>query len=400
MKPNLFFAPTTALLAVGILLAGGCQPAGLPIGTVSPSPSSSPSLEPTEEATASPDPSATQSPGPTPMPFSLLVTVAGYGAEGFANGTGSAVGFRYPAGLALHPDGTLLVADQQNHRIRRMTLDGVVTTFAGLGTAGTTNGATDSARFNTPIDVAADASGSVYVADLYNRVIRKIDVSGQVSTFAGGMGTAPAHLDGTGTNARFGSPEGIAVDASGSVYVADSHFHRIRKISPQGEVTTLAGTGESGFADGDAQTEAKFNQPYDVVVDASGKVYVLDRQNARVRVIGLDGQVSTLAGSGQEGHQDGAGASATFNKPVGLALGPDGHVYVADGENHRIRRIAADGTVSTVAGNGEFGLASGWGYSPRVALTTPMKNPRGLVVTASGSLYVSELWNHVIRRLY
>ncbi|NEV95103.1 hypothetical protein G3567_13255, partial [Psychroflexus sp. YR1-1] len=216
---------------------------------------------------------------------------------------------------------------------------------------GFADGTGSSAQFNYPIGVAVDASGTVYVADANNHRIRKITPAGAVSTLAG---STYGFADGTGISAQFANPTGVAVDASGTVYVADQFNHRIRKITSAGVVSTLAGNIR-GFADGEGSS-AQFNNPLGVTLDASGNVYVADGSNHRIRKITSARVVSTLAGS-IRGFADGEGNSAQFNYPTGVAVDASGTVYVTDYFNHRIRKITAAGVVSTLAGSGVSGFA-------------------------------------------
>ncbi len=200
-----------------------------------------------------------------------------------------------------------------------------------------------------PTGVAVDGAGNVYVADRYNHRIRKITASGVVSTLAG---SASGYTDGTGTSAKFKNPTGVAVDGAGNVYVADYNNHGIRKITTSGVVSTLAGI-TYGYTDGTG-TSAKFKNPYGVAVDGAGNVYVADRDNHRIRKITTSGVVSTLAGSSQ-GYTDGTGTSAQFAYPFGVAVDGTGNVYVADESNHRIRKITLSAgsaeTTETITAN-------------------------------------------------
>jgi sugar lactone lactonase YvrE len=247
-------------------------------------------------------------------------------------------------GVAVDASGTAYVADTFNNRIRKITSAGVVTTLAGSGSAAFADGAGTSASFNVPGSVAVDASGTVYVADSGNNRIRKITSAGVVTTLAGSGSYEFA--DGVGTSASFnfifnyGIVAGsVAVDASGAVYVADSGNHCIRKITSDGVVTTLAGSGSAAFADG-AGTSASFYNPHGVAIDAFGTVYVADLSNNRIRKVSAAGVVTTLAGSGNAAFADGTGTSAFFSSPTGVAVdATSGTVYVADSGNSRIRII-------------------------------------------------------------
>jgi sugar lactone lactonase YvrE len=315
-------------------------------------------------------------------------TLAGSGAEDFADGTGVAAKFRQPHGIALDGSGNLYVADTDNHRIRKIVIaTGVVTTLAGSGTGGYADGTGTAAQFNYPNGIAVHSSGNVYVADSANNRIRKITPAGEVSTFAG-SGTS-GYADGTGTAAKFNSPSGVAVDSSGNVYVVESY--RIRKITPEGVVSTFAGRSSSGSADGTG-TAATFNSASGIAVDSSGNVYVADTQNHRIRKITSAGVVTTLAGSAQ-GSADGTGTAAQFKRPSGVAVDSSGNVFVADTENHRIRKITAAGVVTTLAGSAS-GYADGTGaaakfYSPYY----------GVAVDSNGTVYVADSTNHRIRKI-
>jgi sugar lactone lactonase YvrE len=282
-------------------------------------------------------------------PGGTVTTLAG-STQGYAEGSGTAAKFSSPRGVAVDSAGTVYVADSWNHRIRRITLGGEVTTLAG-GSGGYAEGTGTAAQFDNPQSVALDGEGNVYVADLRNHRIRKITPGGVVTTLAG---STQGRADGIGAAAKFYNPAGVAVDSAGTVYVADSRNHRIRKITiTQGEgggdvvtVTTLAGSGEGvgpykgGYADGPG-TEAKFNNPTGVAVDSAGTIYVADMGNYCIRKITPDGTVSTLAGTGAQGYAEGAGAVAQFGAPYGVAVNSKGTVvYVADTYNSRIRKIA------------------------------------------------------------
>jgi sugar lactone lactonase YvrE len=238
--------------------------------------------------------------------------------------------------MVVDASGNIYVADYGNNRIRKVTPSGVVTTFAGSGTSGEVDGTGTAAQFNGPYGLAMDSSGTIYVADRGGSRIRKITPSGVVTTLAG---STLGYNDGTGSAAQFASPQGIAVDSAGTVYVASYLDMRIRKITPSGTVSTFVGvTSPAGYADGTG-TAARFNYPNGLAVDTSDNVYVADSYNGSIRKITPDGVVTTLAGNGTIGFADGGGTSARFNDPMGIAVDDSGVVYVVDQNNHRVCKI-------------------------------------------------------------
>jgi sugar lactone lactonase YvrE len=307
-------------------------------------------------------------------------TVAGDGDPGVLN---------RPGGIAVDPSGTLYVADDLNHRVRMVTPDRAISTVAGSEAAGFADGPGPSAQFRNPLDVALDRSGNIYVADSGNNRIRKITLRGDVTTIAGTG--QPGATDGAADAAQFSGPAGVAVDEAGNVYVADFYNHRIRKITPDGSVSTLAGSGDAGFADGRGES-AQFNGPRSVAVDSAGNVYVADFYNHRIRKITPGGVVSTLAGSGAAGFvDDGAALNAQFRNPASVAIDRAGTIYVADSENRRIRRVGARGDVTTIAGSGRAGKADG------PALEAQFTTPAGIAVADNGAVYVSDNGTHRVR---
>jgi len=325
------------------------------------------------------------------LPTATVTTFAGNGVAGYVNGTGTAAQFATPSGLAFDASGNLYVSDANNHRIRKITPAGAVTTFAGIGTAGFANGAgTTAARFNSPQGLAFDASGNLYVADANNHRIRKITPAGAVTTFAG-IGTQGFLDHNTAASAQFSSPSGVAFDASGNLFVVDRGNHRIRKITPEGVVTTFAGSGIGGFADGTGAT-AQFYYPNSAAFDASENLFVTDYYNHLIRKITPAGVVTTIAGS-TKGFADGVGTEAQFNNPRGIAFDASGNMYVADEYSYSIRIITPAGVVSTVAGDGN------WGYTDGVGAEAKFRLPNGLTFDALGNLYVSEADGNKIRKI-
>lgn len=270
------------------------------------------------------------------------------GIPGSADGVGSAARFRYPGGLAFDPAGNLLVADTGNDTLRRIAPDGTVTTLAGAaGVPGSTDAVGSAARFNAPIGLAVDASGIAYIGDSGNHTLRRMAVDGTVTTYAGLAGK-PGFLNGTASTAQFNQPNGVALAPDGTLYVADYGNSCIRAVSPAGGVTTLAGQpGTHGAADG-SSTQATFYWPVGLAVDASGNVWVADTYNHTLRKIVTGGTVSTVAGNGgTPGNLDGTGSAARFNQPCGVTVTASGDLVVTDTGNHFLRRVTAAGVVTT-----------------------------------------------------
>lgn len=307
--------------------------------------------------------SATPSSGSASGPVSnslLTLTLAGSGWAGTQDGPASEASFRDPSALALLPDGSWLIADAGNHRLRRY-LDGRVTTFAGANwdwlkgefLDGFSDGPAAQARFHRPMALTVAANGVIYVADTDHHRIRKILPDGQVLTFVGTG--ASGFSDGNAAVASFRRPQGLALDSDGNLYVADTDNHAIRKVSPLGIVSTVAGSGASGFSDGTA-LEARFRFPVGLAIDSAGALYIADTFNHRIRRF-ANGQVSTLVGS-ESGFRDGASAQARLHEPRALTLAPNGDLYIADTGNHRIR-LFKSGLLQTLAGTGARGYADG-----------------------------------------
>ncbi|HEY7545618.1 MAG TPA: NHL repeat-containing protein, partial [Blastocatellia bacterium] len=248
-------------------------------------------------------------------------------SEGFSDGDRNSAQFNTPSGLCIDRRGNIILADTSNNRIRKIDPKGAVTTLAGNGEAGLKDGPSSEAQFNGPIGVAADAEGNVYVADSYNDCIRKISIDGQVSTIAGGR--SPGLADGQAEAALFDTPSGIAIDSQGNLFVADTGNDRIRRITPQGEVTTFAGNEGSYNLSG----------PTGIAVTHDGFVFVTDRDSGRIHRITPEGAVEIYAGS-NAGFADGRGAYAKFNSPAGIAVDRQGNLFVADSENYLVRVIS------------------------------------------------------------
>jgi len=345
-----------------------------------------------------------------PAPY-VIVTLAGTaGLSGSADGAGESALFNNPTGVAVDGEGNVFVADSGNSTIREITPSGAVTTLAGAPTiVGSADGVGGDARFSQAYGVAVDAAGAIYVADNGNDTIRKITptqagggTTWTVATLAGSAGLGGT-ADGTGAAARFNRPAGVAVDASGNVYVADDGNNTIRKVTATGVVTTLAGTAGAlaGSADGTGAA-ARFDFPSSIAVDISGNLYIGDSGNFTIRKISptqVNGvttwAVTTLAGlAGQVGSADGTGAAARFDYPAGVVADGSGNVYVADDGNNTIRRITAAGVVTTLAGAPSLfgGSADGTGASAQ------FQYPFGVALDSTGALYVGDSSNDTIRK--
>ena len=262
-----------------------------------------------------------------------------------------------------------------------------VSTLAG-STRGYADGNSLNARFDSPFDIASDGQGNFYIADSFNNRIRKITPDGEVSTLAGNG--QQGFEDGIGTDAQFFLPLGLATDNVGNIYVADTFNHRIRKITPEGVVSTFAGNGEQGFEDG-IGTNAKFSQPNGLFIDSSGNVFVADRNNNRIRKITPEGIVSTIAGS-TAGFADGKGTAAQFDAPTGITMDSEGNLYVADNGNHKIRKITQNGEVSTIAGSIQ-------GFADGTSNIAQFSNPQKITIDNRKNLYISDLSNNRIRKI-
>jgi sugar lactone lactonase YvrE len=334
----------------------------------------------------------------TVIPVYQFTTIAGQpSGDGNADGTGSAARFYGPVSVAVDSARIVYVADSGNDTIRKIALDGVVTTLAGLAgweTQGSADGAGSAARFNGPSGVAVDSAGNVFVADTENHTIRKVTPDGVVTTLAGLAGSL-GRTDGKGSAARFYQPSGVAVDNTGNVFVADTYNQTIRKVTPDGVVTTLAGLGgwdNRGSADGTGSA-ARFNGPFGVAVDSADNAYVADSLNNTIRKITPGGVVTTLAGlAGNQGSADGTGSEARFYNPSGVAVDSVGNVFVADIYNRTIRKVTPGGVVTTLAGQvGRQGGQDGTGSGARFF------GPAGIAVDAQGQLWVVDNDENVIR---
>ena len=352
-----------------------------------------------------------------PAVFSVLLadegdryvfTFAGTGEAGDGGDGGPATEAQLsePRGLAVDGSGNLYVADSGNQRIRRIDAEGVITTIAGTGVRGSSGdgGPATEAQFAAPGGLAVDGSGNLYVADWGNHGIRRIDAGGVITTIAGTGVRGFSGDGGPATEAQFATPTDLAADGSGNLYVSDSANHRIRRIDAGGVITTIAGTGVRGFSgDGGPATEAQIAAPGGLALDGSGNLYVADSGNNRIRRIDAEGVVTTIAGSGPGFYlgvplgDGGPATEAQLAAPIDLALDGSGNVYVTDLTAIRIRRIDAEGVITTIAGSGPVFSQGGYSGDGGPATEAQFALPRGLAVDGSGNLYVADSGNQRIR---
>ena len=332
-----------------------------------------------------------------------LTGVAGTGSQGFSGDRGPALSaeLNSPAGLALDGSGNLLIADSANHRIRKVTPAGTISTVAGGGPVGATGdgGPATSARLNYPSDVTVDPTGALLIADTAGSRIRKVTAAGIISTVAGNGEGGFSGDGGPAILARLSAPSGVTVDASGNILIADHNNNRIRRVTPDGVIQTIAGNGTRGpVVDGGPATETSINLPGGVAVDASGNILIADTHNHRIRKVNASGIISTVAGTGTAGFSgdEGPATSAQLSFPNSVDVDASGNLFIVDngyaGVYHRIRKVTSAGVISTVAGNGGFGD----GGAARMA---SLGYPTSLGMDSSGNLYIADTVHSRIRKV-
>lgn len=333
-----------------------------------------------------------------------ISTIAGTGASGFGGdgGPATAAPLDYPGGVAKDSAGNIYIADTDNRRIRKIAPNGIISTVAGngvspAGTRGDGGLATD-AQLNDPTGVAVDSSGNIFIADPADHRIRKVSTDGTISTVAG-TGTPGFGGDGgPATAAQLWAPRDVAVDSAGHLFIADFSNHRVRRIDTDGSISTVAGDGTAGFnSDGIPAMAARLNYPNGVALDTAGSLFIADKENHRVRKVAMDGStISTVVGSGTAGFGgDGGSASAALlNSPTGVALDNAGNLFVVDHLNERIRKInLSTGTITTVAGAGTCGFSGDGGPATEAEFC----GSNGMAVDSRGNLYITDPANNRIR---
>ncbi|MGD0798642.1 MAG: Ig-like domain repeat protein, partial [Acidobacteriaceae bacterium] len=332
----------------------------------------------------------------------VISTYAGNGTAGYGGDGGAATSAELyePWATAVDSSGNLYIADEANQRVRKVTPAGVISTVAGNGTGGYSGdgGQATSAELDFPLGVAVDAGGNLYISDNGNNRIRMVTPAGVIFTYAGN-GTGGFHGDGgQATSAEINAPRGIAVDIAGNLYIADIGNQRVRKVTQEGLISTVAGNGTAGYSgDGGAATSAELYNPIAVAVDAGMNLYISDNATQHIRKVTAAGLISTVAGNGTYGFSGDGGpaTSAELQNPIGVAVDSSGNLYIADASNERIRRVTPEGAISTVAGTGTPGYSGDGGAATGAELFDPF----GVTVDSSGNLFIAEFSNQRIRKV-
>ncbi len=334
-------------------------------------------------------------------PNGVISTIAGNGTQGFSGDGGPAASAQlyYPWGVAVDAAGNLFIGDWGNSRVRKVTPGGVISTVAGNGAEGFSGdgGPAASAQLRHPYGVALDGAGNLLIADCGNNRVRKMTPDGVISTVAGG-GTSGLGDGGPAFSAQLYYPWSVAVDAVGDLFIADSWNSRIRKVTPSGVISTVAGNGIWGFSgDGGPATSAQLFHPWGVSVDTAGHLFIADYGNNRIRKVTPDGVISTAAGNGTEGFcgDGGPATSAQVNNAQGMTVDAAGNLFIADTGNNRVRKVTPDGVISTVAGNGTWGFSGDGGP----ATSAQVDRPIAVAVDAAGSLFIADYGNRCVRKV-
>lgn len=332
----------------------------------------------------------------------LITDVAGQGRIGYSGDGGPATNahLNNPTSVFADNFGNIYISDWGNSRLRMVNSAGIINTIAGNGIYGYSGdgGAATAAELNGPMGIYVDDSGNIYLADIGNQRIRKINTDGIINTIAGNGTLGFSGDEGPADLAEFNDPAGICGDIFGNIYVADEFNNRIRKISAAGIISTIAGGGGRGYSgDGGPATQAELYYPSGVAVDNAGDIFIADESNNCIRKVNKQGIISTIAGNGMPGFSGDGGlaASAELSNPAGIGIDKKGNIYITDGFNNRIREIDTNGIISTIAGNGMQG-DSGVGDSATLA---ELYNPVSVAADVSGNLYFANQFNYCVQKL-
>lgn len=333
----------------------------------------------------------------------IITTIAGTGLAGYSGDGGAAniATLHGPTSVVADAAGNIYIAEEANHTVRKIATSGVITTFAGTGTGGYSGdgGAATAAQLNSPTCVTIDRSGNVYIADFFNNRIRKVSTFGIITTFAG-TGTSGFSGDGgAATAAQLSRPQGLCVDTADNIYLSDSYTSVVRKVSPSGIITSIAGTGANGYnGDGISATAAKLYNPFGLWADKLGNLYIADQNNHRIRKVDALGTITTVAGNGSAGSTgDGSAATlAKLNTPFGVFADSVGNIFVADQWNAVIRKVSSSGTITRFAGTGSAGYSGDGGPATAASLNYPSN----LFMKSSGDFLIADHNNNRIRKVH
>jgi sugar lactone lactonase YvrE len=338
----------------------------------------------------------------TNLPNGTISTVAGNGTNAFSGDGGPAINasLYQPQGVTVDRFGNVFIADQNNQRIRKASADGIITTVAGNGMSAFSGdgGTATNASLANPEGITLDQSGNVFIADLSNNRIRRVNTNGVISTVAGNASYGYNGDGGAATQTSLWQPFGVAVDPSGNVFIGDTADNRVRKVDTNGIITTVAGNGTRAYSgDGGPATNAGLNLPAGVALDAAGNLFIADQDNQRIRKIDTNGFITTVAGNGTNAYSGdgGAATNASLNFPGGVTADAVGNLFIADTDNNRIRRVNTNGIITTVAGNSMYGYSGDGGVPTNASLFGPL----GVAVDASGNLFIGDTFNARVRKV-
>ncbi len=345
----------------------------------------------------------------TNLPTGIITTLAGNGTNGYSgeNGTATNAELNQPAGVAINNNGYLFIADNGNNRIRKVATNGIITTVAGNGVGGysgdsgaATNASLSLVSLVHPFGasgVATDNNGNLFIADWLNNRIRKVATNGIITTVAGGGTYNSDNL--AATNVSLANPSGVALDNNGNLFIANTGAERIRKVATNGIITTVAGLppGQNYSGDNGPALQAFLNNPLGVALDNNGNLFIADQMNNRIRMVATNGIITTVAGNGVGGYSgdNGAATNAALANPSGVATDNNGNLFIADNGNNRIRKVATNGIITTVAGGGNNGLGDGG-----VATNAKLRGPFGVAIDNNGNLFIADQGNNRIRKVW